>query len=604
LSLKEYKAKRNFRQTAEPAGETTRTRKRGGNTFVVQKHDATRLHYDFRLEMDRVLKSWAVPKGFPTKRGDRRLAVQVEDHPIEYGGFEGTIPEGSYGAGTVMLWDSGAYEVSGLDPSRALRDGKLHLILHGKKLKGEWTLVRMRPREGNDEDKPQWLLLKSGRDIPPISKLAEDHSVLSGRSLEQIASARDREWQSDRPSRGKKAVELFAARPASPNGRAGRAASVLPLPNGEGRGEGEGTVRQPTAHDSSHRISQSSVHGVQATTPPAAKINLHRLPKKKPGFVEPMKALLVDELPKRPDWIYEIKFDGVRALAIKNHREVELISRSGKELGSKYDELLEPLKKLPVRQVVLDGEIVALDEQGRSSFQLLQSYQMAGVKKPPLFYYVFDLINLDGKELTSVPLFQRKAMAESLLANNSSVIRFSPGIKADSTRLMREMKARGLEGLVAKCRDSKYEPGRRSGAWVKFKWTNEQEFVICGYTEPKGTRTHFGALLVGYYEKNNLFFAAKVGTGFDQRLLVSLYNKFKKLVRPDCPFANLPEKLTGRWGQGLSAAEMRRCTWLQPKLVCQVRFAEWTRDDHLRQPAFLGLREDKHPIEVVREKAK
>jgi bifunctional non-homologous end joining protein LigD len=317
-----------------------------------------------------------------------------------------------------------------------------------------------------------------------------------------------------------------------------------------------------------------------------------------------MKALLVDELPKRPDWIYEIKFDGVRALAIKNHREVELISRSGKELGSKYDELLEPLRKLPVRQAVLDGEIVALDEQGRSSFQLLQSYQMAGVKKPPLFYYVFDLINLDGKELTNVSLFQRKAMAESLLANNSSVIRFSHGIKADSTRLMREMKARGLEGLVAKRRDSKYEPGRRSGAWVKFKWTNEQEFVIGGYTEPKGTRTHFGALLVGYYEKNNLFFAAKVGTGFDQRLLVSLYNKFKKLVRADCPFANLPEKLTGRWGQGLSAAEMRRCTWLQPKLVCQVRFAEWTRDGHLRQPAFLALREDKDPIEVVREKAK
>jgi bifunctional non-homologous end joining protein LigD len=599
LSLKEYKAKRNFRQTAEPAGETTRTRKRGGNTFVVQKHDATRLHYDFRLEMDRVLKSWAVPKGFPTKRGDRRLAVQVEDHPIEYGGFEGTIPEGSYGAGTVMLWDSGAYEVSGLDPSRALRDGKLHLILHGKKLKGEWTLVRMRPREGNDEDKPQWLLLKSGRDIPPISKRAEDHSVLSGRSLEQIASARDREWQSDRPSRGKKAVELFAARPASPNGRAGSAGpvetgrsssavSAPPLPKGEGRSQRERDAEQST----------------RSAPPTKAQINLHRLPKKKPGFVEPMKALLVDELPKRPDWIYEIKFDGVRALAIKNHREVELISRSGKELGSKYDELLEPLRKLPVRQAVLDGEIVALDEQGRSSFQLLQSYQMAGVKKPPLFYYVFDLINLDGKELTNVSLFQRKAMAESLLANNSSVIRFSHGIKADSTRLMREMKARGLEGLVAKRRDSKYEPGRRSGAWVKFKWTNEQEFVIGGYTEPKGTRTHFGALLVGYYEKNNLFFAAKVGTGFDQRLLVSLYNKFKKLVRADCPFANLPEKLTGRWGQGLSAAEMRRCTWLQPKLVCQVRFAEWTRDGHLRQPAFLALREDKDPIEVVREKAK
>jgi len=227
---------------------------------------------------------------------------------------------------------------------------------------------------------------------------------------------------------------------------------------------------------------------------------------------------------------------------------------------------------------------------------------MAGVKRPPLFYYVFDLINLDGKDLTGVPLFQRKAMLETLVANVSPAIRFSPGIKADPARLMREMKARGLEGLVAKRRDSKYEPGRRSGAWAKFKWTNQQEFVIGGYTQPKGTRTHFGALLVGYYEKDKFLFAAKVGTGFDQKLLASLHEKFKELIRPDCPFANLPEKRPGR--QGLSPAEMRRCTWLEPKLVCQVRFAEWTRDHHLRQPAFLGLREDKDPKEVVREKPK
>jgi bifunctional non-homologous end joining protein LigD len=337
-------------------------------------------------------------------------------------------------------------------------------------------------------------------------------------------------------------------------------------------------------------------------TVPAVRISLYRLPKKRPTFVEPMKALLTDELPKGVDWIYELKFDGVRALAIKDNGDIELISRSGKELESKYPELLEPLKKLAAKQAVLDGEIVALDEQGRSSFQLLQSYQMAGVKKPPLFYYVFDLINLDGKDLTVVPLMQRKAMLETLVAKVSAAIRFSPGIKADSARLMREMKARGLEGLIAKRRDSKYESGRRSGAWVKFKWTYEQEFVIGGYTEPKGTRTHFGALLVGYYEKGKLLFAAKVGTGFDQKLLTSLHDKFKKLIRANCSFANLPEKRPG--SQGLSAAEMRRCTWLEPKLVCQVRFAEWTRDDHLRQPAFLGLREDKEPSEVIREKAK
>jgi bifunctional non-homologous end joining protein LigD len=562
MSLKEYKAKRNFRRTAEPAGETAHGRKNGSTMFVVQKHDATRLHYDFRLEMEGVLKSWAVPKGFPMTRGDRRLAVQVEDHPIEYGGFEGTIPKGNYGAGTVMLWDSGAYEVSGDDPPRAVQEGKLHLMLHGKKLRGEWTLVRMRPREGRDDDKPQWLLLKSGSDLPPISKRAEEHSILTGRSLVQIASAGDREWKSDRNAINK----------------------ALEADRGRGRGR--------------------KAREEMRSTPSVAKINLHRLAKKKPGFVEPMKALLLDELPKGQDWIYELKFDGVRAIAIKDNRHVELISRSAKDLGSKYHELLELLKKLPAKQAVLDGEVVALDEEGRSSFQLLQSFQMAGVKKPPLFYYVFDLINLDGKDLTGIPLAQRKATAETLVMNISPAIRFSPSIKADSARLMREMQARGLEGLIAKRRDSKYEPGRRSGAWVKFKWTNEQEFVIGGYTQPKGTRTHFGALLIGYYETGKLLFAAKVGTGFDQKLLASLHNKFKKLVREDCPFANLPEKISGRWGQGLSMAEMRRCIWLEPKLVCQVRFAEWTRDNHLRQPAFLGLREDKEPKEVVREKPK
>lgn len=581
MSLKEYKAKRNFSRTAEPAGAQHSKRKTIQPMFVVQKHDASRLHYDFRLEMEGVLKSWAVPKGFPTTRGDRRLAVEVEDHPIEYGGFEGTIPEGSYGAGTVMLWDTGTYEVSGDDPPRAYRQGKLHLILRGKKLKGEWTLVRMRPREGRDEDKPQWLLLKSGSDVTPISQHAEDRSVLTGRSLDQIASANDREWQSNR-------------NPSRP---------------GSQRAENLTRVRSFRRHSQSQittakrHASRSDPNG-ETTALPSAEITLHRLPKAKPVFVEPMKALLVDTLPKGAEWLYELKFDGVRALAIKRNREVELISRTEKDLGSKYGELLAPLKKLAAKEFVLDGEVVALDEQGRSSFQLLQSFQMAGVKKRPLFYYAFDLINLDGKDLTGIPLYQRKAMVETLLADASPAIRFSPGIKAESTQLIREMQARGLEGLIAKRRDSKYEPGRRSGAWVKFKWTNEQEFVIGGYTQPKGTRTHFGALLVGYYEKGKLRFAAKVGTGFDQKLLASLYEKFKKLIRADCPFSNLPEKISGRWGQGLSLAEMRRCSWLEPRLVCQIRFAEWTRDNHLRQPAFLGLREDKEPKEVVREKAK
>ncbi|HSU55752.1 MAG TPA: non-homologous end-joining DNA ligase, partial [Candidatus Dormibacteraeota bacterium] len=294
-----------------------------------------------------------------------------------------------------------------------------------------------------------------------------------------------------------------------------------------------------------------------------------------PAFIEPMKAALAEKLPQGSDWLYEIKFDGVRALAIKNQKQLSLLSRAANDLGVKYPEIVQALAKVPARQMILDGEVVAVDELGRSSFQLLQSSHMPGQTRPPLFYYVFDLLNLNGRDLTNAPLTERKQLAERLVKGASPLIRFSGSIKADSPRVIAEMKARGLEGLIAKKRNSLYEPGRRSGAWIKFKWTNEQEFVIGGYTRPKGARTHFGSVLVGYYENRKLLFAAKVGTGFDQELLDSLYDKFQKLLRADCPFANLPEP-AGSHGRGLTRAEMRRCTWVEPKLVCQVRFAEWT----------------------------
>jgi bifunctional non-homologous end joining protein LigD len=589
MGLKKYRAKRDFARTSEPSGSTPKLQSRPGRApkstgkrlFVVQKHAASRLHYDFRLEMEGVLKSWAVPKGFPTSKGDRRLAVEVEDHPLEYGHFEGTIPKGNYGAGTVMVWDTGTYEVSGDHPRRALSSGKLHFRLQGKKLKGEWTLVRLR---GSEADKPQWLLLKTGETAPPFSSRAEHRSAITGRTLEQIAAVGDRVWESNRaPAR---------STPRTPTARLPAATRRNP----------EELPRSARLRRMAGRTPRTRPAKAAAGTAHPTELDLRTLPSAEAAFIEPMKAVLVDKLPRGEDWICELKFDGVRAVAVKIDEEVTLFSRSRQNLMLKYYEVAQSLKKLPADSAVLDGEMVALDSQGRPSFQLLQAYHMSH-EKPPLIYYVFDLLNVDGKDLLKLPLETRKKAAQELLRGMAPNVRFSSGINADSEKLMRELQKRGLEGLVAKRAGSRYEPGRRSGAWVKFKWTNQQEFVIGGFTEPRGSRSNFGALLVGYYEGGRLFFAGKVGTGFGQELLASLHRRFQPLVRRGCPFANLPEKRgSGRFGAGLTASQMRRCIWLEPRLVCEVRFAEWTRDHHLRQPAFLGLREDKSPRDVVREK--
>lgn len=317
------------------------------------------------------------------------------------------------------------------------------------------------------------------------------------------------------------------------------------------------------------------------------------------AFVEPMKAKLV-ERPLPGDWIYEIKLDGFRALAIKNGSDVQLFSRNQKELGGKFPEVARAIAKIKARDAIIDGEIVAVEESGRTSFQLLQAYDL-GQARPPILFYAFDLLRLNGKDYQHEPLIARKAALEKLLTNPPAGVRYSDSLESDVDDLLAQARKLGLEGLIGKRKNSLYEAGQRSGAWIKLKITLEQEFVIGGFSNPQGSRKHFGALLVGYYEKNKFLFAGKVGTGFNETSLRALYRELDKIRIPDCPFANLPEKKGDRYSPGLTASEMRKCHWVQPKLVAQIRYTEWTRDGKLRHPVYLGLREDKSAKEVVRE---
>src|SRR5690349_5678096 len=571
MGLKEYKRKRDFKKTAEPAGAAKSSgQKTPALHFVIQKHDASRLHYDFRLEMEGVLKSWAVPKGLPWAQAEKHLAVEVEDHPIEYADFEGIIPEGQYGGGTVMVWDRGTYELTPPgDPVEAVRKGKFHLILHGEKAKGEWALIRIRPHDG----KNQWLLMKTAGGVKSISKKRDDQSVKTGRTMKQIASARDAEWQSNRVNE----KDSFKARIA----KAARNASLKKKDEIEiGRAKPEAT---PSA---SLRAAQDEV--------------LAKLPKAKPRFIEPMKPKLVEHAPTTGDWMYELKFDGIRALAIKDGRTIQLISRNQKKLNDRFPEIAQAAADFDADECVVDGEVVAMDEEGRSSFQLLQRTELDG-KDAPLAFYVFDLLQLNGHSLINVPLSLRKDALMRIIPASGDVIRFSGALGTDATTLLPEIQRRGLEGLIGKQRNSVYEPGRRSGIWIKLKCVTEQEFVIGGFTPPAGARKHFGAVLVGYYDKGRLRFAGKVGTGFDGKLLSTLHKRMRAEERTDCPFTDLPSKQNGEWVQGITPSMMRKMHWVNPRLVCQIKFSEWTRDLKLRQPVFVGLREDKDPQEVVRE---
>ena len=313
-----------------------------------------------------------------------------------------------------------------------------------------------------------------------------------------------------------------------------------------------------------------------------------------------MKPKLLEKPPGGGNWLYELKFDGIRLIAVKNGEKVNLVSRNGNELAARFPEVADAIRSLPVKDCVIDGEVVALDEKGISSFQLLQAYEMEG-QQAPIYYYVFDLLEAAGKNLTSLPIEGRKSLLAALCDGAETTIRFSGEIGGDPNVLLQEVQRLGLEGVIGKQRGSIYEPDRRSGTWVKLKCVTEQEFVIGGYTPPQGTREHFGAVLVGYYDKKRLLFAGKVGTGFTSSLLASLHQRFKKERRDECPFADLPSKTGSQWAQGITPAMMREIQWMRPVYVCQVKFSEWTRDGKLRQPVFMGLREDKKASEVVRE---
>lgn len=583
MGLREYTRKRDFKRTAEPAGAAkTGAQKSRALHFVIQKHDASRLHYDFRLEMEGVLKSWAVPKGLPWAQAEKHLAVEVEDHPIEYADFEGIIPEGQYGGGTVMVWDRGTYELTPPeDPVEAVRKGKFHVILHGEKAKSEWALIRIRPQDG----KNQWLLMKTAGGVKPISKKRDDQSVKTGRTMKQIAAARDAEWQSNRVDE----KNSFKARIAE----AARSASH------KKKDEGEVTRgKKPVARSKVERLRPENV---KVAPPDPSTDVLTKLPKAKPRFIEAMKPKLVDHAPTTGDWVYELKFDGIRALAIKNGRSIQLISRNEKKLNNRFPEVAQAARDFQAEECVVDGEVVAMDDEGRSSFQLLQRAELDG-KEAPLAFYVFDLLQLNGHSLIDVPLTMRKELLKGVVPPSSDVIRFSGTLGTEAKTLLPEIQRRNLEGLIGKRPDSAYEPGRRSGTWIKIKCVAEQEFVIGGFTPPAGARKHFGALLVGYYEKDQLRFAGKVGTGFDTKLLSRLHKKMRAEERGDCPFTDLPSKQNGQWVQGITPSMMRKMHWVNPKLVCQVKFAEWTRDLKLRQPVFVGLREDKDARDVVREK--
>lgn len=520
MGLKEYARKRNFEKTPEPPPAKPVAGAERGGFFCVQRHDATRLHYDFRLELNGVLVSWAVPKGPSLDPTRKSLAMKVEDHPLDYGTFEGNIPEGSYGGGSVMLWDKGTYEVLGdASPTEQLERGDFKFELHGTKLQGSFAIVHMKHPAKSSSKGNEWLLLKK-----------KDEHAVADYDIEQFA------WSvATRRTQEEIAENAAALSPADLKGA--RKAAV-------------------------------------------------------PSTMEAMLATAVTKPPAGSHWSFEIKWDGVRALCLIKNGSLHMQSRRGNRCEKQYPELADLPAHVNAKTVWLDGEICVLNEDGRARFELIQPRIMASGTAParlaetaPAMLFLFDVLYVDGYDLRGVPLEDRKRVLNSLVTPGQH-IRISESFDTDGEQMLEAARQMDLEGILAKDRRSTYEEGR-STRWLKLKVLNEQEFVIAGFT--KGERDYFGALVLGVEEQGKLRHAGQVGTGFDYKLMKAIHDRLQPLIVETSPLRPVPK--------------IKDVTWVRPKVVCEVRFLEWTHDGNLRAPVFVGLRDDKSPKEVVREES-
>ena len=550
MGLADYNRKRRFDKTTEPPAKKAETQ---GWSYVVQKHDASRLHYDFRLEFDGVLKSWAVPKGPSLDPAVKRLAIEVEDHPVAYGSFEGTIPKGEYGGGTVLLWDRGTWEPIG-DPEEGLRSGKLKFNLDGEKLQGGWTLVRTR-RSGSSPDKPQWLLIKE-RDEQ--AKSTDQGDILEEQPL-SVASERD--------------LPAIAADGGNPDHEEAATDEVLQ--------KSKSTKPDRTASGSRPKSSRKSTKSKSANSPIPG-----------PEKIQVQLATLVDKAPDGDSWCHEIKFDGYRMICHIDGGQVLFITRNHHDWTSRLPGLVEQMSRLKCDQAILDGEIVVMKEDGTTDFQSLQN-AFREHRTDQLKYYLFDILFLNGQDLTGLPLHERKVALEKLLktGKNHRSVQLSEPVVGNGDVFLKHACKLHLEGIISKRLDQPYRSGRGSD-WLKVKCLQQEEFVLGGFTDPAGSRAGFGALLVGYYdEEEQLHYAGKVGTGFRSDQLKELHSRMKSLEQEKSPFVDLQRKV----------GDARTAHWIQPKLVGQIRFGGKTREMRLRHASFQGLREDKSPREVNQE---